>query len=121
MHPASFTVASAIVQAALTASSRRSARMVTLPAITIMASLLGGAHCLTSSRVAKRPESGAKGLVRSEAPVTIRVHYDFASTIAYVAHRVLEQMSDELEAIGVVLDWRPIDLVAITGWRRGEA
>jgi predicted DsbA family dithiol-disulfide isomerase len=50
---------------------------------------------------------------------TITVHYDFASTICFVAHRVLERMSDDLEAMGVALDWRPLDLVGITGWRRG--
>ena len=50
-------------------------------------------------------------------PLVLPVHYDFSSTICFVAHRVLERM--DLDALGVVLDWRPIDLVAITGWRRG--
>lgn len=50
---------------------------------------------------------------------TITVHYDFASTICFVAHRVLERMGDDLEAMGIALDWRPLDLVGITGWRRG--
>ena len=52
------------------------------------------------------------------APVTIPVHYDFASTICCVAHRVLERIRPELDAMGVVLEWRPLDLAAITGWRR---
>jgi predicted DsbA family dithiol-disulfide isomerase len=52
-------------------------------------------------------------------PLVLPVHYDFASTICFVAHRVLEHMREDLDALGVVLDWRPIDLVAITGWRRG--
>jgi predicted DsbA family dithiol-disulfide isomerase len=51
--------------------------------------------------------------------LTIPVHYDFASTICFVAHRVLERMGDDLEAMGVALEWRPLDLVGITGWRRG--
>ena len=52
-------------------------------------------------------------------PLVLPVHYDFASTICFVAHRVLERMADDLDALGVVLDWRPVDLVAIAGWRRG--
>lgn len=52
--------------------------------------------------------------------VTIPAYYDFASTICFVAHRVLERMHDELEAMGVELEWRPIDLARITGWRRGK-
>ncbi len=52
-------------------------------------------------------------------PLVLPVHYDFASTICFVAYRVLERMREDLDALGVVLEWRPIDLVAITGWRRG--
>jgi predicted DsbA family dithiol-disulfide isomerase len=52
--------------------------------------------------------------------LTIPLHYDFASTICFVTHRVMEQMRGELDSMGVTLDWRPLDLVAITGWRRGE-
>jgi predicted DsbA family dithiol-disulfide isomerase len=52
-------------------------------------------------------------------PLVLPVHYDFASTICFVAHRVLERMREDLDALSVVLEWRPIDLVAITGWRRG--
>lgn len=51
--------------------------------------------------------------------LTIPVHYDFSSTICCVAHRVLERMRDDLDAMRVALEWRPLDLVAITGWRRG--
>ncbi|MBI2963294.1 MAG: DsbA family protein [Deltaproteobacteria bacterium] len=47
------------------------------------------------------------------------VHYDFSSTICFVAHRVLERMHDQLEEMGVELRWRPLDLVALSGWRRG--
>jgi predicted DsbA family dithiol-disulfide isomerase len=55
-----------------------------------------------------------------ENRLTISVHYDFASAICFVAHRVMERICGELDAIGVALEWRPLDLVAITGWRRGE-
>ena len=52
-------------------------------------------------------------------PLTIPVHYDFSSTICFVAHRVLGRMQPDLDAMGVTLDWRPVDLVRITGWPRG--
>jgi predicted DsbA family dithiol-disulfide isomerase len=50
--------------------------------------------------------------------LSIPVHYDFSSTICCVAHRVLERMRGDLDAIGVALEWRPVDLTGITGWRR---
>ena len=52
-------------------------------------------------------------------PLTIPIHYDFASTICFVAHRVLERMRGDIDEMGIVFDWRPVDLVKITGWRRG--
>ena len=51
--------------------------------------------------------------------LTIPVHYDFASTICFVAHRVLERMRADLDAMGVTLEWRAIDIGAVAGWRRG--
>jgi predicted DsbA family dithiol-disulfide isomerase len=51
--------------------------------------------------------------------IEIPVYYDFASTICYVTHRVMERRAAELEALGVALLWRPIDLARITGWPRG--
>jgi len=53
--------------------------------------------------------------------LVIPVHYDFASTICFVAHRVIERMREDLDAMGVAIEWRPIDLSAITGWRRGAS
>ena len=47
------------------------------------------------------------------------VHYDFASTICFVAHRVLGRLEGRIDEIGVDLRWRPLDLTGITGWRRG--
>jgi len=59
------------------------------------------------------------GQVGPDAAVIIPVYYDFASTLCYVAHRVMGRLAPELERLGVVLDWQPIDLTGITGWRRG--
>ncbi len=53
--------------------------------------------------------------------VRVPVFYDFSSTICYFTHRVLGRLGPELDELGVVLDWMPIDLVGITAWQRGEA
>lgn len=47
------------------------------------------------------------------------VYYDFASTICYVAHRVLGRLATRIDEIGVELEWRPVDLTRLTGWKRG--
>jgi predicted DsbA family dithiol-disulfide isomerase len=52
--------------------------------------------------------------------VRVPLFYDFSSTICYFTHRVLGRLAPELAALGVALDWWPIDLVGITVWRRGE-
>jgi len=49
----------------------------------------------------------------------VRVYFDFASTLCYVAHRVLGQMEPEIAALGVALDWQPLDLADLLGWPRG--
>ena len=49
----------------------------------------------------------------------ISAHYDFASTICYVTHRCLGRWQADLDELGVALEWRPLDLVRITGWARG--
>lgn len=54
-------------------------------------------------------------------PLRIRVYYDFASVLSYVAHRVMQQLGDDFDLLGIDLVWRPIDLTRITGWRRGFA
>ena len=56
----------------------------------------------------------------AHAPLRVAVHYDFASTICYVAHRVMQRMAGDLEALGIELTWTPLDLAALVGWRRGE-
>jgi predicted DsbA family dithiol-disulfide isomerase len=53
--------------------------------------------------------------------VTVRVYYDFASTLCYVAHRVLDRVEDDIEALGVSLEWRPIDLTMAAPWDRGDS
>ena len=57
----------------------------------------------------------------SDDVLAIPVYYDFASTICYVAHRVMGRIAAELEATGLGLEWRPVDLTMIAGWRRGVA
>ncbi len=48
-----------------------------------------------------------------------RVYYDFASTLCYVAHRVFAELEPRFGEIGVELDWCPLDLADLLGWRRG--
>ena len=52
-------------------------------------------------------------------PIHVRVDYDFASSLCYVAHRVMQRMEPELAPLHLILDGSPVDLVAITGWSRG--
>ncbi len=49
----------------------------------------------------------------------IPIHFDFASTLCYVAHRVMGAMGHDLEALGIELCWTPVDLTQLTGWPRG--
>src|SRR5262245_22142295 len=56
----------------------------------------------------------------SSRPLRVPVFYDFSSTICYFTHRVLGRLRPEIDALGIALDWSPIDLVGITAWRRGE-
>ncbi len=52
-------------------------------------------------------------------PVVVPVYYDFASTICYVAHRVMERA--DMAAIGVELVWEPLDLGFMMGWEAGSS
>jgi predicted DsbA family dithiol-disulfide isomerase len=54
-------------------------------------------------------------------PLRPCVYYDFASSLGYVAHRVMERMAHDLDEFGIVLDWTPLDLARVTGWPRGAA
>ena len=51
-------------------------------------------------------------------PILVPVHYDFASTICFVAHRVMERV--ELDDLGLELRWEPLDLGYMMGWRPGS-
>ena len=53
--------------------------------------------------------------------VRIRVYYDFASTLCYVAHRVLSEVEPQIADLGVELEWRPIDLTTAAPWDRGDS
>jgi predicted DsbA family dithiol-disulfide isomerase len=53
--------------------------------------------------------------------VTIRVYYDFASTLCYVTHRVMSRIEQEIRELGVELEWRPIDLTMAAPWDRGDS
>lgn len=55
----------------------------------------------------------------AEAPLRIRLHYDFASSVCYIAHRVLQRIAPQLAAAGIELVWTPIDLARLMSWRRG--
>lgn len=52
-------------------------------------------------------------------PIRVRVDYDFASSLCYVAHRCMQRLAAEISALGIELIWSPLDLTRITGWRRG--
>jgi len=45
----------------------------------------------------------------------VRVHYDFASSLCYVAHRVMQRMRPRLGELGVALEWTPLDLARLAG------
>lgn len=49
----------------------------------------------------------------------VRVDYDFASSLCYVAHRCMQRLAGEVALLGIELVWSPLDLTRITGWRRG--
>lgn len=48
----------------------------------------------------------------------VRVDYDFASTLCYVAQRALQRIAAEIEGLGVELWWSPLDLSRLLGWPR---
>lgn len=51
----------------------------------------------------------------------VRVWYDFASTLCFVAHRHFQRLQPELDALDLALRWQPLDLAWLVGWRRGAA
>jgi predicted DsbA family dithiol-disulfide isomerase len=49
------------------------------------------------------------------------VHYDFASTLCYVAHRSLARIAEEIAGLGIELVWTPLDLARLVGPHRAGA
>lgn len=47
------------------------------------------------------------------------MHFDFASTLCYVAHRVMERMELAMQDLGLRLVWTPVDLTSLIALRRG--
>ncbi len=66
--------------------------------------------------------AGSRGSVRctdAPTPLRVRLDYDFASSLCYVAHRAMQRLAPRLAELGVELDWSPIDLTLISRWGRG--
>jgi predicted DsbA family dithiol-disulfide isomerase len=51
----------------------------------------------------------------------VRLYYDFASTLCYVAHRVLARSATPIAALGIELRWTPLDLTRLVGGHRAGA
>ena len=49
----------------------------------------------------------------------VPVYYDFASSLCYVAHRVMERLAGPLDELGIELAWTPLDLTRLAGFGRG--
>jgi predicted DsbA family dithiol-disulfide isomerase len=49
----------------------------------------------------------------------VPVYYDFASSLCYAAHRVCARVARQLDELGVHLEWTPLDLASLLGWKRG--
>jgi 2-hydroxychromene-2-carboxylate isomerase len=58
--------------------------------------------------------------VSAPARIAVPLYYDFASTLCYVAHRVLGRIAQPLEELGIELCWTPIDLAGLLNWKRGH-
>jgi predicted DsbA family dithiol-disulfide isomerase len=54
-------------------------------------------------------------------PLRVRVHYDFASSLCYVAHRALARLATPLDALGIELVWTPLELARLVGPHRPGA
>jgi predicted DsbA family dithiol-disulfide isomerase len=63
---------------------------------------------------------------RADTPIHVPIHYDFASSLCYVAHRAMERSlhrfdpaADEPGHPPIEFHWTPIDLAGLVNWRRG--
>ncbi len=52
-------------------------------------------------------------------PLPVRVYYDFASTLCYVAHRRLGELAPRIADLGIELVWSPLELSRLLGYRPG--
>jgi predicted CoA-binding protein/predicted DsbA family dithiol-disulfide isomerase len=57
--------------------------------------------------------------VEPSGRLRIRVDYDFASSLCYVAHRSMQRLAPQLAGLEIELEWSPLDLAALLGWVRG--
>ena len=64
--------------------------------------------------------SGDGGPAPGNAPLEVFVYYDFASSLSYVAHRVLARIDEPLAAERVDLRWKAIDLTGVGNFQRGR-
>lgn len=64
--------------------------------------------------------SGKETRGSREAVLEVFVYYDFASSLSYVAHRVLARIGRELAAERIELRWKAIDLTGIGRFQRGR-
>lgn len=64
--------------------------------------------------------SGDGGRAAGDAPLEVFVYYDFASSLSYVAHRVLARIDEPLAAERVDLRWKAIDLTGVGNFQRGR-
>ncbi len=55
-----------------------------------------------------------------DAPLEVFVYYDFASSLSYVAHRVLARIDRQLAEERIELRWKAIDLTGIGRFQRGR-
>jgi len=55
--------------------------------------------------------------------LTVPVHYDFASSLCYVTHRVMERIAPRFvgdeSTPHVCFEWTPLDLAGLLNWKRG--
>ena len=64
--------------------------------------------------------SGEERSCAGDAPLEVFVYYDFASSLSYVAHRVLARIDEELAEERIELRWKAIDLTGIGRFQRGR-
>ena len=64
--------------------------------------------------------SGDGGPAAGDVPLEVFVYYDFASSLSYVAHRVLARIDERLVEERIDLRWKAIDLTGVGNFQRGR-